>query len=73
MSGRTPAAEDPEVSRRLAELRTERTRNLSCTCRRSADGTAMDTAECPVHGGKAVAALVCGFTVPLSADMDGAA
>lgn len=47
---RVRAADDAEtVSRRIAELRQERSDNLNCRCHRADDGSAILSNECPVH------------------------
>jgi hypothetical protein len=46
----THAADDAEaIGRRLAELREESRRQLSCVCRPSDDGGRVETAGCPIH------------------------
>jgi hypothetical protein len=53
----TRAADDVEtIGRRLAELREESKRQLSCTCRPSDDGGRTETADCPIHAGALPAA-----------------
>lgn len=50
MAGRVPVAEDADtITKRIAELRAERTANLNCLCRRSDDGKILDSSQCPVH------------------------
>lgn len=47
---RSRAADDVEIiSKRLAELREEAKRQLSCTCRPSDDGGRVETTGCTIH------------------------